>query len=141
MIRFTIPGPAVPQGRTRLTTRGRYPHAYDPQKSREYKQLVQAIAKAAMRKRGGALLEGPVMLSVQEFRAVPKSWNKEKREAALGGSIFPTTKPDTSNVVKGIEDAMNGIVWHDDAQVVITRTLKIYDESPRVEVEVKEVEL
>lgn len=36
---------------------------------------------------------------------------------------------------------MNGIVWHDDAQVVITRTLKIYDEIPRVEVEVKEVEL
>ena len=141
MIRFTIPGPAVPQGRPRLTTRGGHPHAYDPAKSREYKRLVQTVAKAAMREHGAVMLEGPVMLSVQEFRAIPQSWSRKKREAALEGSIFPTTKPDTSNVVKGIEDAMNGIVWHDDAQVVITRTLKIYDEIPRVEVEVKEVEL
>lgn len=141
MIRFTIPGPAVPQGRPRLTTRGRYPHAYDPQESRKYKLLVRIMAKSAMFEQGAAPLEGPVMLSVQEFRAIPQSWSRKKREAALEGSIFPTTKPDMSNIVKGIEDAMNGIVWHDDSQVVITRTMKIYDETPRVEVEVREVEL
>ena len=141
MIRFTIPGPAVPQGRPRLTTRGRYPHAYDPQESRRYKLLVGMAARSAMIEQGATPLEGPVMLSVQEFRAIPQSWSRKKREAALEGSIFPTTKPDMSNIVKGIEDAMNGIVWHDDSQVVITRTMKIYDETPRVEVEVKEVEL
>lgn len=141
MIRFTIPGPAVPQGRPRLTTRGRYPHAYDPQESRRYKLLVGMAARSAMIEQGIAPMDGPVMLCVQEFRAIPQSWSRKKREAALEGSIFPTTKPDMSNIVKGIEDAMNGIVWHDDSQVVITRTMKIYDETPRVEVEVKEVEL
>ena len=94
-----------------------------------------------MIEQGIAPMDGPVMLCVQEFRAIPQSWSRKKREAALEGSIFPTTKPDMSNIVKGIEDAMNGIVWHDDSQVVITRTMKIYDETPRVEVEVKEVEL
>ncbi|MBB1163667.1 RusA family crossover junction endodeoxyribonuclease [Lacticaseibacillus rhamnosus] len=41
MIRLTIPGNPVPQGRPRFTRIGR---AYDPTKSRNYKQYVKNVA-------------------------------------------------------------------------------------------------
>ena len=56
------------------------------------------------------------------------------------GEIPPTTKPDTSNMVKAIEDAMNGVAFVDDAQIVRLFATKLYAEVPGVDVRVEAFE-
>lgn len=134
--KFEISGRAVPQGRPRLTTINGYPRAYDPPKSREYKERVR---ECAMRVKPLKPFDGALRLNVVEYREIPKSWSKVKRADALNHRIDPITKPDTDNILKGIKDALKGIFWNDDAQVVDDRIQKIYSDSPRVEVEVIEI--
>jgi Holliday junction resolvase RusA-like endonuclease len=50
-----------------------------------------------------------------------------------------TTKPDVSNLVKPTEDALKGIAWKDDSQVVRIVAEKIYAETDWVWVRVVEV--
>ena len=124
-----IPGDAVPQGRPRVVRIGGRTIAYDPPKSKAYKALVRGYASQSAPKEP---LDGAVTLYVQIYRSVPKSWSKKKREAAIAGVIQPTTKPDVSNVVKGIEDALNGIWYKDDSQIVHEYSMKQYAREPGV---------
>ena len=58
MIRFTIPGPAVPKGRPRVT---RTRHAYTPQRTKAYAEKVQWVAKAFAPR---TPLSGPVSVRI-----------------------------------------------------------------------------
>lgn len=49
---------------------------------------------------------------------VPKSFSKKKRLQALTDQIRPTVKPDCDNIAKNINDALNGIAYPDDKQIV-----------------------
>lgn len=124
-----IPGDAVPQGRPRVVRIGGRTIAYDPPKSKAYKARVRQYAAQNAPKEP---LDGAVTLGVQIFRSVPKSWSKKERAAAIAGVIQPTTKPDVSNVVKGIEDALNGIWYKDDSQIVEEHVIKQYAREPGV---------
>ena len=124
-----ISGDAVPQGRPRVVRIGGRTIAHDPPKSKAYKALVRQCAAQNAPKEP---LDGAVTLDVRIYRSVPKSWNKKKRDAALAGVIQPTTKPDVSNVVKGIEDALNGIWYKDDSQIVHEYSMKQYAREPGV---------
>ena len=50
------------------------------------------------------------------------------------GEIRPTVKPDWDNIGKIISDALNGIAYKDDAQVVSCTVEKRYSNTPCVEV-------
>lgn len=58
-----------------------------------------------------------------------------KGQAMLDGKILPTKKPDCDNIAKIILDALNGIAYHDDSQVVELTVEKRYSENARVYVE------
>ena len=110
---------------------------YTPSATRKYQDALAMAAKVAMRARPA--LEGPLELTVTAFMLVPPSWTQKKRDAALAGVVRPTGKPDADNFLKQI-DALKGVVWKDDAQVVDARIIKRYDERPRLRVEVKTLE-
>lgn len=131
---MVIEGEAVPQGRPRITTAGGFPRAYDPPKSRDYKAKVRAeAAKAAPR----TPLEGPVVLEIIVNRKIPKSWSKKKQEDAFYGRVRPTSKPDLTNLIKGIEDALNGVWYVDDSQIIEEHLYKTYSTRPRVKITMK----
>ena len=82
-------------------------------------------------------LRGPltchVRLTCVIYRAVPKSWSRRKRADAIADKIRPTTKPDLDNLIKGIKDALSGVWYKDDSQVVeYGKVGKWYAEEPRV---------
>ena len=135
--KFEVPGAAVPQGRPRLTTIGGHARAYDPPKSRAYKCYVRECAVNQCRLDLNNLYLGAVNFKVTEYRTIPQSWSKVQRLKALDGVIKPVTKPDTDNILKIIKDALNGVFWKDDAQVVHDEITKVYAETPRVIVEVE----
>lgn len=127
---LVIPGEAVPQGRPRFG----HGRTYDPPKSRKYKEYVRRLAYRNMPPdalRGP--LTCPVRLTCVIYRAVPQSWSRRKRADAIADKIRPTTKPDVSNILKGIEDALNGVWYADDSQIVEYGLIgKWYAEEPRV---------
>jgi Holliday junction resolvase RusA-like endonuclease len=107
---------------------------YTPKETRQYQAAIGMAAKVAMQ--GKPLFDGPVTFCVTAFMRVPRSWSNKKRDAALAGTIRPAVKPDFDNIGKNVADALKDIVWKDDVQVVDGRVIKIYDERPRLLVEI-----
>ena len=91
---------------------------------------------------GSPPFEGALVLSVQVFRPMPKAFSKKKKEQCEQGLLRPITRPDLDNYIKGIKDALSGICWLDDAQIVAYKEPfgKFYSSRPRVEVWIKELE-
>ena len=54
--------------------------------------------------------------------------------------IYATKKPDWDNIAKVICDALNGIAWVDDSQIVSGTVAKYYAEESKVLVFIKELE-
>lgn len=139
-LKFEVPGSPIGQGRPKFSTINGHAKAYDPEKSRNYKAYVKLLATQAMREQGFTMIEGPCCLDILAFFEVPKSKSKKFRERALMGLERPTKKPDLSNIVKGIEDALNGLAYKDDSSIVYLSVAKHYSEIPRVEVILQECE-
>lgn len=138
MIKLVIYGEPVAQGRPRFSTAGGFVRAYDPAKSKDYKDYVRLAAASEMK--GRAPYDGALALSVRVYRSMPKSFSKKKQALAEAGKIKPITKPDMDNYIKGIKDALKSVCWKDDSQIVTYREPfgKFYSETPRIEIEVME---
>lgn len=136
MISFTVYGEPVAQGRPRAAAVNGQVVMYDPQKSRDYKYYVRL---AAAQHKPPKPLEGELEVVIDVYRSIPKSMPKRKRQLALQGKIRPVTKPDVDNYVKAIKDALSGIIWKDDKQVVSLTVRKWYSDMPRVEIDIEEV--
>ncbi|KAA6457058.1 MULTISPECIES: RusA family crossover junction endodeoxyribonuclease [Bacillus cereus group] len=136
MIKFTVLGEPVAQGRPRAGIRNGKISMRDPMKSRNFKQYVRL---AASKHAPEELLEGPLFLEVKVYKPLLKKFSKKKRLEAEQGLIRPTTKPDVDNYAKGILDGLNSVIWKDDNQVIDLHVSKWYSEKPRVEVTVKEL--
>jgi Holliday junction resolvase RusA-like endonuclease len=137
MIEFTVYGEPVAQGRPRATTIAGKVRMYDPAKSRDYKDYIRL---AASQEAPETPLEGALLLVVDIYRPIPKSFSKKKTAQAEAGEIRPTTKPDVDNYIKTIKDALKNIMWRDDSQVVEVVARKWYSQKPRIEVEIQPLE-
>ena len=70
---------------------------------------------------------------------IPQSKSKKQKEKMLAGEIKPVVKPDVDNVAKSILDALNGIVYLDDKQIIELDIKKIYAETSWTEVKIEEI--
>ena len=134
MIKLTIPGEPCAKQRPRTTKQG---HTYTPQKTVNYETLVrQLYITQNFRKQ----LEGALKMTVRAYFAIPKSDSNKKAYQKSIGIIRPTKRPDWDNVGKVISDALNGLAYHDDSQIVSATVEKWYSLEPRVEVILMESE-
>jgi Holliday junction resolvase RusA-like endonuclease len=138
MIQFTVYGEPVAQGRPRATMINGHIRMYDPKKSRDFKEYVKLVASEH---RPEKLLEGPISLVVKVYKPTLKSFSKKKKAAAEAGQLRPTSKPDVSNYLKLIEDALTGVIWKDDSQIIDCSISKYYSETPRTEIQIKEMDV
>lgn len=124
-------GPPRGKGRPRFVrTTGR---AYTDEKTERYEDNLSIVASRAMEGRG--LIDGPILLKMVAVFGVPASWSNKRKVAALAGAIRPTVKPDADNIMK-LTDALNGVVWIDDKQVVTATFQKVYGLRPMLSLEV-----
>ena len=86
-------------------------------------------------------INGPVHAEVTFFFPPLKGWSKKKLQALSDGAhIYKDTKPDlTDNLMKGLFDAMQGIVFIDDSRVASVISQKLYSEVPRTEITIYEL--
>ena len=136
MITFEVDGDPVGKQRARHRRVGNFIQTYTPEKTRSYEKQIKDAAKQAM----GITepLETPISLYLYIRAPIPKSTTKKALQGILDGLIKPIKKPDASNVLKSVEDAMNGVVYKDDSQIVNLHVTKVYDKNPGVSICVKE---
>ena len=124
-IEFVIPGVPVAQGRPKFTTVAGRGRAYDPEKSRNWKAYVRLLAARVAPREPWI---GPVSLEIAIWMPVPKSWSAKRRAQAV--DCYHARTPDADNILKGIKDALTGLIWVDDGQVADPHPVKRYGETP-----------
>jgi Holliday junction resolvase RusA-like endonuclease len=126
-MRFTVYGKPQPAGSKRGFVNkktGKVIITDDAKGSRPWKQEVAGVAAMAMGKRQPWNL--PLELNVEFFVARPKSHFNSKGELRPKAPEFPAVRPDATKLLRAVEDALTGVVWRDDAQVVTQEVAKRY---------------
>ena len=124
-------------GKVHVTHAGKY--------SKEWMNVVKWFAMKQTNRM--ILLEGPLILKLIFLRDRPKghfgtSRGEPTKEIKSSSPTFPISKPDLTKLTRAVEDALTGIVWKDDSQVVRQETAKRYcspTEKPGVHVSIVEV--
>lgn len=136
MIKIVLAGAPLGKQRVRFTEEGHRP--FTPQKTVNYEGRLAHAGQVAMEHAGLPLLEGPLRVGLEIRMQVPASKPQKWRTQALAGAILPTRKPDADNVAK-LLDALNLIVWGDDAQIIDLHVTKRYHAAPALVVTVEEL--
>lgn len=114
-IHVILSGQPVGKGRPRFTRAGR---TYTPAKTKAYEEKLRQAAIEAMKDQDREPTEMPCRVVILAQFQIPKSWPKYKQQAALlNEGNYKPGKPDIDNIAKAALDAMNGIVFKDDALV------------------------
>ena len=114
-IKLIIPSKPIPKARPR---KGKYGF-YTPKTTTNYENLVKTIAMQYFEKP----IDKPIQLHIKFKMPRPKRliWKtKSMPEQPCD------TRPDLSNLIKSIEDGLNGIAFYDDRQIYKLHAEKVY---------------
>jgi Holliday junction resolvase RusA-like endonuclease len=139
---FTIPGKPTGKARARTFYNPRLgrTQSVTPKGTVSYENLVKTCYMQA-EDRKEWLDKEPLTVYITAYFDIPKSTSKKKRQQMIDGELMPTKKPDIDNIAKIICDALNGVAYKDDTQVVELIMRKKYtDGLPRVMVGIYDFE-
>lgn len=120
-MQFVIEGKPIPWMRA-----GRHGWKYfDRQHAK--KEEVRALIKEQLN--GQEPFSEPLKLTIEFHMMIPVSGSKIKRQNALKKPH--SCVPDLDNLTKFIDDALNGILWTDDAIIYEFAARKYYSHEPK----------
>lgn len=99
-----------------------------PTKTVEFEQRVKLHLMTV----SPPLLEGPLKAEVTFYFKRPKSVSVKKRP-------YPSIKPDLDNLQKSLFDSMNGMLFHDDSQIVDLEVKKRYGDSGKIDLMISQI--
>lgn len=129
-MRFTVKGKVRGKARPRFYNG----HAVTPKETKDYEATIAYEYLHAK----GKLTERPIEVSIIVRLAVPKSESISRQTLKIQ-SLRPTKKPDIDNIAKVVLDALNGVAYVDDKQVVELRVSKRWSFDEELEIDVREV--
>lgn len=109
---------------------GNFIRKYQPKEQIDWKNYLKMQAMEQLPP-GFAPFQEIVHLKARFCFSPPKSWTKAKMQGfMLGTKYYKVTRPDLNdNLLKGVCDALTGIIWHDDGLIASVESEKVY--SPR----------
>ena len=129
-----------PQKKTRFANRGGRIFTYNP--SAKYEESIRKEIKKTIIEYNSSItpIEAPVFLRINLFLPIPKSTPKKKKMEMLSKRIHHIKKPDVDNLAYPIVNALKGILYKDDSQIVELHASKFYSETPHVEIYIKNLQ-
>lgn len=132
-LEFIAVGKAQPQGSAKAVTLPGCNFTTivsDNPRLKRWRKTVGTAAKAAMR-------AGNFDLIAREIPVIAQLQFCFRKPASAKNRTHPTVKPDCDKLCRAILDALTGIVWTDDSQVVRMLAVKSYGAFERVEIRVE----
>jgi Holliday junction resolvase RusA-like endonuclease len=138
-IEFTAFGEAKPAGsKTGFVVKTKSgPRAVVVDACKTTKPWQAVVSSAAMQAYQGELLRGALMAEFRFYFPRPKSHFGTGRNAGVlkpDAPAYITKAPDALKLSRAVEDALTGIIYVDDAQIVGEKISKHYGEPARCEV-------
>jgi Holliday junction resolvase RusA-like endonuclease len=131
-VSFTVPGRPRAKARPWASSANGRAHVYTPKGTATYEATVRVAAHAALGDR--PRIDGPVKIAICVRLEPPRSTGKAARSRMLAGEQTPTKRPDLDNIVKGVLDGCNGIVFQDDCDIIKLEAEKMYHITEGVDV-------
>lgn len=106
--------------------------------SKDWKIDVRTTAKQHY---SGEPWECPIVMELTFYLQRPKGhFGSGKNASSLrsGAPPYPVSKPDATKLCRGVEDALTGVLWVDDSQIVTQHIEKRYGK-PGVHIRITEV--
>lgn len=126
-IQFVVEGEVKGKMRPKATAFGGHARVYTPSAQIKNENWIKMeYLRAAEKEHFNGFGDKPVRIHITTHIAIPKSFSKKKREQALALRLRPIVKPDLDNITKTILDALNGIAFDDDKQIVHIEAQKFY---------------
>lgn len=139
-MKFKIDGKVQAKQSVKFANVGGFMKKYTPKEMVNYANWVKLCFKKAYPDHLPSIFfEKQLQIIIDVYFEIPKSFSKIKRNKALVDQIRPIVKPDCDNISKNILDALNGLAYPDDKQVVTLVIRKWYAESPEVTVDISEI--
>jgi len=134
-IYFIVPGKPVGKARPRYSRRSKA--FYTPPETASFENLIKLSFSGKYP--DFSAFEGPVAVEVTVLMLMPKSFSKKRRLKAFGGRILPTNRPEIDNIVKSILDALEGLAYRRDSQVVELKARKYYSSESKTVIFLREL--
>lgn len=122
-----------PMGAVRMTTRGKYVK----DNAKRYLDYKKVIYYEILKQLDGVYnpLDAAIEVTAIFKMPIPSSWSKiQKANAGLH-----TKKPDIDNLLKGLFDSLNGLLWVDDNRISKVSVVKAYSNDPGIELEIEAI--
>ena len=132
-IELTVPGEPKGKARPRVTRTG---VAYTPTKTVNYETFIKGIFTT--KDPDFMPSEKSLGARIIAYLLIPKATSKKKTLLMESGIIRPAKSPDVDNIVKMVMDALEGLAYKRDSQVVSVNCKKYYGQKPRLEISIKE---
>lgn len=131
-VAFTVYGIARPKGSTRAFMRPGMKFPIVTSDNKSVKGWEESVRAALQQHAAGVFFQGPLMVRIAFSLPRPKSMGRK----------WPahTKKPDLDKLARGSLDAMKGVLWNDDSQVIELHVKKSYAlDQPSAYIEVEPV--
>lgn len=110
-----------------------------------WRQLVALAARMEIEQhedKASFPLSGPIDLHVEIVLPRPKAHYRASKRAGTrtlreDAPAWHASKPDTTKLLRALEDALSGIAWFDDSQVAMQSASKRYGEVPGVQIRIE----
>lgn len=115
----------------------------DNPKSSGWKDTVAACALKAYESYAN-LLDCPIRLTVEfRFLRPARHFGTGRNAGKLRADAprYPIVRPDSTKLLRGVEDALTKVIWRDDALIVDQVVTKRYAEKPGAWIEIEALEL
>lgn len=133
-MKYSFSIPLKPKAKDRPRHRGNV--SYTPKATRDYEEQVRYYYDRDV---GNPPTDKPVMLTLCFNFAQPKGGSVRNKRTVIGTCPY-SSRPDLDNVEKAIQDALNGVAFKDDSQIVAKVSLKRYWFDSSITIIIEEME-
>lgn len=129
-ISFEVPGQPFAKQRARWS--GHY--MYSPKETVGFETYIKEMFVISYP--NFVPLEGALRMTVTAYMMIPKSTSKKKMKLMIDKVIRPDKKPDWDSLGRIVSDALEGLAYKNDSQIVTGIVHKWYAVRPRLEIEI-----